>query len=201
MDVQLSPSVSAVRPLRLARSRDRRPAGAAAAVGRRGQRQHLRAQQAAGARRDLRAERPRRCSKCGSAGRPRRAARTRRRSAPTSALDAFGIAGLPTDRAHRRRPADAADHRLLRSRPAGDQPAVAVPDGLEPEGELHVAARPAVAEGRLRVPAHRTSRCRTSTRSTAATPTPASSRGRPASPPTTSTTSPTSCSACARSTR
>ncbi len=46
----------------------------------------------------------------------------------------------PADRsARRRRPADAAHHRLLRPRPPGDQPAVAVPDGVQPEGELHVA--------------------------------------------------------------
>ena len=68
-------------------------------------------------------------------------------------------------------------HRLLGARPAGDQPAVAVPDGVEPEGELLVADGPPVVQGGLRVPAASTSRCRTSTRSTAATPTPASSRG------------------------
>ena len=71
-----------------------------------------------------------------------------------SALDAYGIA-RPADRSARRgRPADAAHHRLLRSGPAGDQPAVAVPDGLQPEGELLVADGPPLAQERLRVPAH-----------------------------------------------
>ncbi len=61
----------------------------------------------------------------------------------------------PADRsARRRRPADAADQRVQRPRPAGDQPAMAVPHGLQPEGELHLAGRPALAEERLRVPAH-----------------------------------------------
>ena len=53
-----------------------------------------------------------------------------------------------------RRAADAAHHGLSRSRPPGDQPAVAVPDGLQPEGELHVDRRPPLAEERLRVSAH-----------------------------------------------
>ena len=115
----------------------------------------------------------------------------------TSALDAYGITGLPTDP----RVSGGLPTQIItgsqRPRPPGHQPAVAVPDGLQPEGQLHVDRRAAVAEDRLRVPAHLRPKCRTSTRSTAATPTTASSRGRPASPPTPSTTWPTSCSACA----
>ena len=61
----------------------------------------------------------------------------------------------PADRrACRRRSADAAHHRLLEPRPPGDEPAVAVPDGLQSEDQLHPDARPALDEDRLRVPAH-----------------------------------------------
>ncbi len=55
--------------------------------------------------------------------------------------------------ARRRRPADAADHRLFGSRPPGDQPAVAVPDRVQSEDQLHLAAGPSLAQDRLRVPA------------------------------------------------
>ena len=75
------------------------------------------------------------------------------------------------------------------------------PDGLQSEGQLHVADGQAVAQGRLRVPAHQR---RGAGREPALRPrhaTPASSRGRRARRRTTSTTSPTSCSACGRSTR
>ena len=41
----------------------------------------------------------------------------------------------------------------LGSRPPGDQPAVAVPDGVQPEGQLHLAAGPSLAQDRLRIPA------------------------------------------------
>ena len=63
--------------------------------------------------------------------------------------------------AHRRRPAVAGHHRLLGVRPAGDQPAVAVPDGVEPEGQLLVADGPPVAQGRATSSSTSTSRCRT----------------------------------------
>ena len=53
----------------------------------------------------------------------------------------FG-SGRTTDRsAHCRRPADAVDYRILGPRTPGHQPAVAVPDGLQPEGQLHLDAR------------------------------------------------------------
>ena len=99
-----------------------------------------------------------------------------------SALDQFGLAGSADRRAHRRRPADAADHRLFGSRPPGDQPAVAVPDRLQPEGQLHVADGRALVQEPATSSSASTPKCRTSTRSTAATPTPASSRARPARP-------------------
>ena len=88
------PGAVDVRPLRLAQPQHQRSAADSAALGRRRQRQHLRAQQAARARHDLRRRAIDRCSKCASAGRTRRAARIRRRSATP---DTFGITGLPTD--------------------------------------------------------------------------------------------------------
>ena len=72
----------------------------------------------------------------------------------TSALDAYGITGLPTRSARRGRPAHATDHRLRRPRAPGDQPAVAVPDVVESQDQLHVAGRHALAQDRLRVPVH-----------------------------------------------
>ncbi len=49
----------------------------------------------------------------------------------------FGIS-RPADRpAHRRRPAVADHHGILGVRASGDQPAVAVPDRLQPEDQLH----------------------------------------------------------------
>ena len=64
--------------------------------------------------------------------------------------------GRPADRrTHRRRPADAAHHRLRGPWTAGDESAVAVPDGLQPEDQLHLADRRALVQERLRVPAHR----------------------------------------------
>ena len=136
-----------------------------------------------------------------SAIRGRRRARIRRRSAADSAFDQFGLPGLPTDPPHRRRPADAADHRLLGSRPPGDQPAVAVPDRLQPEDQLHLDDGRALAQERLRVPADRH---RSAGRQPALRPRHLQRpvhAGRPAPRRAISTTSPTSCSACARSTR
>src|SRR5688500_18745593 len=50
-----------------------------------------------------------------------------------------------TDRpAHRGRTAVREHHRLFGVRPPGDESAVAVPDTVEPEGELLVAGRPPV---------------------------------------------------------
>ena len=122
-------------------------------------------------------------------------ARVRQRIRPVRAP------GSADRRAHRRRAADAADQRLFGSRTPGDEPAVAVPDRLQPEGQLHVDGRGALASRAATSSSGSTPKCRTSTRSTAATPTTASSRDRRAPPRPTSTTSPTSCSACARSTR
>ena len=45
-------------------------------------------------------------------------------------------------------------HRLLRSRTPGNEPAVANPDGVQPEDQLHVDVRASVDEDRIRVPAH-----------------------------------------------
>ena len=139
----------------------------------------------------------RRCSRCASAIRGPQAARIRRRSASASALDAVRPARPADRRPHRRRPADAGDHRLLRSRPPGDQSAVAVPDGLQPEGELHLDDGRAFVQERLRVPAHRH---RGAGRQPALRPRhlqrPVHAAGRRRRR-TTSTTSPTSCSACA----
>ena len=56
--------------------------------------------------------------------------------------------------AHRRRAPDPGHHRLLGSRTPGDQSAVAVPDRLQPEDQLHLVDRRAFAQDRLRVPAH-----------------------------------------------
>ena len=56
----------------------------------------------------------------------RRPARTRRHSAATARSTRSAWPACPTDAAHRRRPADAGHHRLLRPRPPGDQSAVAV---------------------------------------------------------------------------
>ena len=55
-------------------------------------------------------------------------------------LRSVRLPGLPDRSAHRRRAADAGHHRLLRPRTPGDQPAVAVPDRLQPEGQLHLVA-------------------------------------------------------------
>ena len=71
-----------------------------------------------------------------------------------SALTQFGLPGLPTDPRIAGGLPTQTHHRLLGARAPGDQPAVAVPDRLEPEGELLVADGPPVVQGRLRVPAH-----------------------------------------------
>ena len=97
IDVQAEPGALDVRPLRLPQPDDRRSAEHPAAVRRRRQRPHLRAQPAARARLDLGADARRRCSKRGSATRGRRPARTRRRSAPTARSMQFGLPG-PADR-------------------------------------------------------------------------------------------------------
>ena len=98
-----------------------------------------------------------------------------------------------------RRSADAAHHRILGPRAPGDQPAVAVPDGVQSEDQLHLAAGPSLAQERLRVPARAD---RSAGRESAVWPRfvrrPVLTSGRPRRPRTTSTTSPTSCSARAR---
>ena len=71
-----------------------------------------------------------------------------------SALGSVRNPGAADRSAHRRRPADAAHHRLLGPGTPGHQPAVAVSDGLQPEDQLHVADGRALAQERLRVPAH-----------------------------------------------
>ncbi len=84
-----------------------------------------------------------------------------------SALDAYGIPGLPSD------------PRVVGGLPTqlitgfsdlgspGDQSTVAVPHRLQPEGELHVVGRPSLAQERLRVSAHpdRSAGCESALRS------------------------------------
>ena len=69
---------------------------------------------------------------------------------------AVRTAGSARRSAHLRRPADDSHHRLLGSRPPGDESAVAVSDRLQPEGELHVDAGRALVQDRLRVPVDHT---------------------------------------------
>ena len=153
VNVQINPALSVVRPLRLARRRHLRRSEHPAAVRRRRQRVHLRPQQAAGARHDVYADflvaargalrvvahRGRQGS--GGARHDQRAGRVRHQR--------------PAERSARGgRLADADHHRLLGSGPSGDEPAVAVSDGLQPEGQLHVAGGPPLAQDRLRAAAH-----------------------------------------------
>ena len=169
VNVQVNPHAVGLRPLRLARRRHLRRSQHPAAVGRRRQRAtYARNKQLAlgttytptvdvAARGALRLVEH------------ARAARIRRRSATASALDAYGITGLPTDP----RVAGGLPTQLItgfsRPRPAGDESAVAVPDGLQPEGQLHVAARAATRSRAATSSSTSRPKCRTSTRSTAAT--------------------------------
>ena len=199
VNLQVNPTLSAVRPLRLARRRHLRRPEDPAAVRRRRQRVRPTPQQAARAR-----HRPTRRRRVAARGALRlvdapRAARTRRRSARPARSTRTASPACRPIRASRAA-ADAAHHRLLRPRPSGDEPAVAVPDGLQPEGQLHVAGGPPLAQERLRVPAHPD---RSAGRQPALRPRrirrpvlPAGRRRR--RPTTTSTTSPTSCSALRR---
>ena len=120
-------------------SRHLRPAADSAAVGRRRQRDDLRAQQAVRDRPDLHAEPTRRCSRCASAGRTPRPARIRRRSArrarrrPTAS---------PACRPTRASPAACRRSSSPATRDLGRQatnPQWQYPDGLEPEDQLHLA--------------------------------------------------------------
>ena len=82
----------------------------------------------------------------GSAGRAPTAARTRRRSARPSALDAYGITGLPTDpRVAGGLPTQIITGFTDLGRQATN-PQWQYPDGLQPEGQLHVGARPPLAQ-------------------------------------------------------
>ena len=180
VDVQLTPAAVGVRALRHAQPDHRRPAEHPAAVRRRRQRRT--------------STRATSSSSLGSTW------------TPTDAVAARGAVRLVVDagrqepagarqrqRARRVRHHRAADDdpriagglptqvitRLLGSRPAGHQPAVAVPDRLQPEDQLHLDDRRATRSRAATSSSASTPRCRTSTRSTAATPTPASSR-RPA---------------------
>ena len=126
----------------------------------------------------------RRCSKCASAGRRRRAARTRRRSA------------RPAPRRLRHQPAC----RPTRASPAAcrrsSSPAIPISAGRRPtrSGSIPTVCNPKLnyswLRGRHSLKAgyefqHIDAKSRTSTRCTAATPTPASSRARPAPRPST----------------
>ena len=90
VDVQLTPTLLAVRALRLPQSHDRRSAEHPAAIRRRRQRAHLRAQPAVRPRRRRGRRQGDRCSKRGSATRGRRRGRTRRRSGPTARSTSSG---------------------------------------------------------------------------------------------------------------
>ena len=139
IDVQATPSAVAVRPLRLPQPQDVRPAEHPAAVRRRRQRRHLRAQPAVRARLDVDADGDVAARGAvrvfvDAGGEEPAGARHRQRA---RSVRAPGPADRPP---HRGRAADAAHHRLLGSRTPGDQPAVAVPDGLQPEDQLHLDA-------------------------------------------------------------
>ncbi len=144
------PGALAVRPLRLAQPEHQRSAAGTAAVRRRRQRQHLHPQQAAGSGDHLH-----RVGALAARG-PLRLVEHAGRQESTGARQLRQLQHLRTaDRsAHRRRPAVAGDHRLHGVRTPGDQPAVAVPDRVEPEGQLLQADGPPVDQGGLRVPAH-----------------------------------------------
>ena len=90
VDVQLTPSLSLFGAVRLPQSHDRRSAEHPAAVRRRRQRAHLRAQPAVRPRRRRGRRQGDRCSKCGSDTRGRRRARIRRRSGPTARSTSSG---------------------------------------------------------------------------------------------------------------
>ncbi len=168
-----------VRPLRLARRRHRRPADLPLPSGGAGNGTiYARNKQLAlGA---TWVPERRRCSKCASAGRAPKAARIPPALGSTGALDSLWHL-RPADRpAHRRRlPTQIITGYSDLGRQATN-PQWQYPDGLQPEGQLHLArwrrtrSRPATSSSAS------TPRCRTSTRSTAATPTAASSPGRPA---------------------
>ncbi len=141
-------------PRRLARCRHLRQPADLRSVRRRRQRGNLRHEQAVLERRDL------------HAGRDVAARGALRLVNDEGGQESGGAGRRPAARrggvwhhrpahrsARRRRPADAADHRLLGPRAPGDQPAVAVPDGVQSEDQLHLAAGPSLAQDRLRVPA------------------------------------------------
>jgi hypothetical protein len=65
------------------------------------------------------------------------------------AADNFGISGLPTDARIAGGLPSQAITGYFRLRPPGDQPAVAVPDGVEPEDQLLVADGTPVVQGRV----------------------------------------------------
>ena len=112
--------------------------------------------------------------------------------------DAFAIPGLPTDpRISGGLLSEASP--AIPARPAGDEPAVAVSDAVESEGEPHVADGPPLAQGRIRVPEDQR---RGPGRQSALRPRFIHRQLtiRPVRRQTTSTTSPTSCSGSARST-
>ena len=97
VDVDHQPAADAVRPLRLSRRRHLRPAADSAAVGRRRQRRRPTSPTSSSPPARPTSRRRRRCSRCASAGRRRRPARIRSALGSASALDAYGITGLPTD--------------------------------------------------------------------------------------------------------
>ena len=180
VDLQVSPTLSLFGRYGWRDLDDLRPAADSAAVGRRRQRQHLRAQQAARARRDLHAERAARCSKCASAGRTRRPARTRRRSAATARSTRSASPGCRPIRAS---PAACRRSLITGYSDLGRQatnPQWQYPTVWNPKVNYTWLRGPALAQDRLRVPAHRR---RGAGRQPALRPRhlqPASSRGRPA---------------------
>ena len=144
----------------------------------------------------------RRCSRCGSAGRSTQGGKNPPALGTRQRADAFGLRrpARPTRASRAACPTQLITGYSDLGRQATN-PQWQYPTVWNPKINYTWLMGTPLVQGRLRVPAHQRPKCRTSTRSTAATPTAASSRGRPAPRRTTSTTSPTSCSACARSTR
>ncbi len=143
----------AVRPLRLPQSHDRRSAEHPAAIRRRRQRAHLRPQPAVRSRPRRGRRQGDRCSKRGFGYSWTQAGKNPPALGSDSAFDQFGLPGLPTDSRIAGGLPTQLINGLFGSRTPGDEPAVAVPDRLQPENQLHVDDRGALLQDRLRVSA------------------------------------------------
>ena len=161
VDVQFYAVTVDVRPLRLAQPEHVRSAQYSAAFGRRRQRQHLREEQAVRARLDLDADATSRCSKRDSAIRGPQAGKNPPALGSDSALDQFGLTGLPTDP----RIAGGLPTQLITGySDLGRQatnPQWQYPTVYNPKINYTWTAGAHSFKSRLRVPAHRHARCRT----------------------------------------